>query len=248
MPAETCSREMLFRNLYNPRIGHLKIRIHFAMILILLLASIYLLNCSDRGNRFKPIYYFPIKTGHSWVFNGEIHKLEIVDVSQDVGDKIVTFAYYDSLSTLLWNEQYNLIKNQIYLRSFEPRTKVLPSISFEPALPFAPISAKVGHKMQRESIETQTDSDSLEHTMAILVEYLVEAVEDVKVPAGTFLDCVKMKINIIYPPSPYRPYFIGEQYWWFAPLVGPVKYDLPSARGELVSMKVSRSRQLQPNE
>ena len=204
----------------------------------------FLLNFNCGESHFQPLYYFPIKTGHSWTFDGDIYKMEILEIPNQPGDKIVTFAYYDTLSTILWKEEYTLLKNQIFLQSFEPSLSVLPTVTFEPALPFAPISGKVGQKQLIKSIETQTDT--LVHTTAIEVEYLIESIEDVKVPAGTFLDCIKMKINFLYPPTPYRPLFFGEQYWWFAPLIGPVKYDLPSAQGELVSMNVSRGRPLQP--
>ncbi|MBN1466190.1 hypothetical protein JXA02_10530 [candidate division KSB1 bacterium] len=209
---------------------------------IILLGLFVLLSCRDESDRFQPVLYFPVESGHSWTFNGEIYRMDIVAMSEGVGDQIVTFAYYDSLATLLWQEKYSLLRSQIYLNSFEPAIRVLPSIYFEPPLPFAPISAKVGQKMSLKSIETQTDT--LVHTTEIKVEYVIEAIEDVRVPAGTFPNCIKMKINFLYPPTPYRPFFIGEQYWWFAPHVGPVKYDLPSARGELVSMNVSPAHPL----
>ncbi|MBN1560850.1 hypothetical protein EH223_02185 [candidate division KSB1 bacterium] len=207
-----------------------------------LLGLILLLNCRNERNRFQPLHYFPVKSNHSWTFNGEIHRMEILEMSQGVGDRPVTFAYYDSLSTLLWKENYTLLQDQLYLNSFEPAMRVLPSISFEPPLPFAPIADKVGQKMVLKSIETQTDS--LVHTTEVQVEYLIEAIENIQTPAGAFLNCIKMKINIIYPPTSYRPFFIGEQYWWYAPQVGPVKYDLPSAKGELVSMNVNPANPL----
>ncbi len=202
---------------------------------LLLAAVFFFLDCSGRQNRFNPTDYFPIHPGYKWVFNGEIYKMQITDVSKEVGDKLVTFTYYDSLDVELWEEQYNLIKGQIYLHAYEPKTKLLPTVSFDPPLPFAPYSTKVGQSDNVECIETQV-LDTLITTNQITVDYLIEAIEDVEVPAGHFLNCIRMKINVKYPQNSTRPFFIGDQYWWFAPRVGPVKYDLPTASGELIEM------------
>lgn len=212
-------------------------------VLFLIFAALLFCGCGQSG-RFQPLSYFPVNTGLTWIYDGEIRKMEVADVTREVGDKMVTLAYYDTLDVMVWQEKYNLIKNQIYLQSFEPRTNLLPQISFEPAIPFAPLSARVGQRTVLKSIEVQTDS--LRSSTEVQVEYTIEAIEDVTVPAGTFQKCIKMKIHVIYPQTAYRPYFIGEQYWWFAPSIGPVKYDLPSAYGELVETRVNRNRGARP--
>ncbi len=213
-------------------------------LFIFLAAVLLFMDCSGRRNKFLPTYYFPIQTGNKWVFDGGIYKMEITDITKEVGDKIITISYFDSLNVLLWQEKYSLLKDQIYMQSFEPTTKLLPHITFEPPLPFAPLSRKVGFKDTKESIETQT-LDTLTTTTQINVDYAIEAIEDIRVPAGLFLDCVKMKINIKYPQTASRPYFIGDQYWWFAPLVGPIKFNLPTASGQLVEMPKIKNRQFE---
>jgi hypothetical protein len=205
------------------------------MLFVFLAAVLLFMDCSSRRNRFQPTDYFPIRAGYTWIFNGEIHKMEITDITKEVGDKIITFSYFDSLDVPLWQEKYNYIKNQIFLQSFEPMTQLLPRVSFEPPLPFAPISQKVGQNLPYPCFETQV-LDSLVTTTKLEIDYLIEAVEDVRVPAGHFLNCIKMKINVKYPQNTKRPYFNGDQYWWFAPRVGPIKYDLPTASGELIEM------------
>lgn len=202
---------------------------------IVLILMLFFMDCSTRRNRFKPTDYFPVQSGYKWIFNGEIHTLEITDVSSRAGDKIVTFGYFDSLNVKLWQEKYSLLKGQLFLQSFEPETDLLPQVSFEPALPFAPFSKKVGESKPFECIETQI-LDTLITTTQIDVDYLIESIEDVRVPAGHFLNCIKVKINVRYPQTAKTPYFIGDQYWWFAPRLGPVKYDLPTAHGELIEM------------
>lgn len=216
------------------RSKHIVKRISFFIIV----ALFFFLECSDRNSKFHPISYFPVQSGNTWVFDGGIHKMQITDSgkSQD----FVTFSYFDTSDVLLWQESYRMRKNQLYWQTFTPNTPVLPKVSFDPPLPFAPVSAKEGQTLILESIETQ--SDSTKRMTKIMVEYEIQAIEDVKVKAGTFLNCIKMKINVQYPQSVRRPFFIGEQYWWYAPTIGPVKYDLPSAVGELVDMDLHRNR------
>ena len=149
-------------------------------------------------------------------------------------------SFYDSSNVFLWREKYLQFKDQLYFESFEPRTFILPKVLFDPALPVAPFSSKPEHKIVLEGKETHIDSVTSE--MQILVTYEIESIEDVVVPAGTFRNCIKMKINFEYTQFALRPFFIGEQYWWYAPMVGPVKFDLPSAYGELAEVKLNKSR------
>ncbi|RQW01280.1 hypothetical protein EH223_15295 [candidate division KSB1 bacterium] len=211
---------------------------------ILAALAFFFVDCTGRQNRFQPLYYFPLNVGNTWVYNGEIHKMQISDITKNEGDRLITFSFYDTLNVLLWQEKAGLLKDQIYVQSFEPMTSLLPSVSFDPPRPFAPFSRKLGNKLNFPCIETCM-SDSTHSTTTVEAEYVIETVEDVRVPAGKFLDCIKMKINIIYPRTAEKPFFIGEQYWWYAPLVGPIKYDLPSARGELVEMNIIRTRQVE---
>ncbi len=200
-------------------------------------------DCSNRRNKFHPISYFPVNAGNTWIFDGDIYKMEITGITKGEEKSIISMSYFDSTGIFLWKEKYILLKDQIYFESFEPHTTILPKVLFDPPLPLAPFSSKPGHKIILESKETH--SDSIKSESQILVTYEIEGVEDVSVPAGAFLNCIKMKVNVQYPQFALEPFFIGDQYWWFAPMVGPVKYDLPSAYGELSELKLSKSRLLQ---
>jgi len=215
-------------------------RKHLRKCLPLLLISVLLAGCSNGRNKHNPITYFPVQPGNTWIFDGDIHKMEITAITAKEDNKLVTMSVYDSLDVFLWKEKYIQIKDQLYLEAFEPGTFILPKVQFDPALPVAPFSAKPGHKIVLEGKETHIDS--VKNEMQILVTFEIESIEDVIVPAGTFRNCIKMKINIEYTQFTLEPFFIGEQYWWFAPLVGPVKYDLPSAYGELAEVKLHNSR------
>ena len=232
-----------YRNVMNSEPGKanspVQLRIILFALLLYILAS---LTCTGRRNKHHPTDYFPVQPGNTWVFDGDIAKMEITAISEGTSGKLVTMSFYDTLDVFLWREKYLHIKDQLYFEAFEPRALILPKVTFDPALPLAPISSKPGHKIKLEGKETHVDSTNAE--MQTLVTYEIEAVEDVIVPAGEFRNCIKMKITVEYTQFALRPFFIGEQYWWFAPMVGPVKYDLPSAYGELAQVKLNKSRLL----
>ena len=213
----------------------------FFLFLFFISISIFT-GCTNERNKHHPTAYFPIQVGNVWVFDGDIQKMEITGIRKGEQNDFVTMSYYDSNNVLLWKEHYLHAKDQLFFESFEPNTKILPRVLFDPALPLAPFSSKPGHKIVIEGKETNIDSINSE--MQIIVTYEIENVEDVTVPAGTFRNCIKMKINVEYPQFGLKPFFIGDQYWWFAPMVGPVKYDLPSAYGELAELKLSKSKLL----
>jgi len=52
--------------------------------------------------------------------------------------------------------------------------------------------------------------------------YTIEAIEDVVVPNGTFQNCIKMH-EVEYTPGGKADFHV-----WYAPNIGPVKYDYPN--------------------
>ncbi|RPI02016.1 MAG: hypothetical protein EHM72_05205 [Calditrichaeota bacterium] len=163
--------------------------------------------------------------------------MKVDEIIKSGGEETVTLSFVDSLQVVLWKEKYKIVKNQLRWYSFEPQSTLLPQVNFDPPLLFAPFSDESGELMRIISIETQTDTVKTENE--ITVDYQIQNIEDVKTQAGIFPDCIKMKLTFTYPQSVQRPLFVGEHYWWFAPGIGPVKYDLPTAFGELIEMNVS---------
>ena len=53
-------------------------------------------------------------------------------------------------------------------------------------------------------------------------EYTIDKIEDVKTPAGNFKDCIKVH-EIEYTPDGKIDFYV-----WYAPDVGPVKYEYPN--------------------
>ena len=210
-----------------------------SILLAFLTAALYTIGCTHRIDKFSPLNYFPLQLNNTWIFNGEIHTMKVTDAAKIGHERYITLTFYDSLDVALWSEKYHVVKDQLRWLSFEPATSLLPRVTFNPPLYGAPFSKEPGDTDSISSIETQTDST--ETTTAITVDYQIQAVEDVETPAGKFPGCIKMKINFIYPTSALRPLFIGEHYWWFSPTAGPVKYDLPTAFGELVKLDLNLS-------
>lgn len=210
-----------------------------SILLAFLVAVLYAIACTPRIDKFSPLNYFPLQLNNTWTFDGEIRTMKVTESAKIGHERYITLTFFDSLDVALWSEKYHIVKDQLRWTSFEPATSLLPRVTFNPPLFAAPFSAEPGDTDSINSIETQTDS--VEITTTINVDYQIQTVEDVETPAGVFTNCIKLKINYIYPTSAQRPLFIGEHYWWFSPTAGPVKYDLPTAFGELVKLDLNLS-------
>ena len=209
------------------------------IVLFSAVCAVFMLSitCAEKQPAFKPIIYFPIQPGNTWQFSGSISKIEIsVESSKDNEFQMI---YYDTLNTALWAERYVLQDSQIYWKTFEPNIELFPRISFSPPLPYAPISDKLEFSTNMLSTETQTDSSV--RRSQIRIDYQIKRVESVMTPAAIFKDCLMMKISISYLDVTASPVFAGEHVWWYAKGVGPIKYELPSAEGELLSYNVKKA-------
>ena len=188
--------------------------------------------CSKKPEAFRPLNYFPLEMKNTWHFSGGIQTMQVTEVIKSGHERRITLTFFDSLDAPLWSETYRTAKDQLRWLAFEPATALLPRVGFNPPLYGAPFSNEVGDMTTINTIETQFDS--VETTTAITVDYQIAAIEDVVTPAGVFAGCLKVKIDFIYPPVAVRPLFIGDHYWWYAPNVGPIKYDLPTTHGDLL--------------
>jgi len=216
---------------------HMKsLRIYFLVIFVFIIAS---LSCSSEETQFFPLHYFPVSEDNSWSFSGSISQIKIKSVKEEKNTKLVTLNYTDSLSILLWQEDYEIKDEHMYWKNFEPSVLLIPDISFEPPLPITPFSKKMGATKRLTTTEMQ--KDSLTRECSVQVDYEIMAVETVTTPAGTFSDCIKVKMSFKYLEMTATPYFLGDHIWWYAEGVGPVRYELPTEEGELVDIHIKRS-------
>ncbi len=203
-----------------------------AVTAVLLPAAALLLFC--RPQRFHAETYFPLEKDAVWVFSGDLNTMKVTHVESGVHGRQWMVTFYDSLGLPLWSETYRSHGGQIYWTAFSPQTTLLPQITFDPPLYAAPFSDVVGETRTIESVEHRVGPVE-DGAVPISVEYHIMGLEDVQVPAGLYHRCIKMKVHFTYPDSIKRPYFVGDHYYWYAPDVGPVKYDLPTSYGELLS-------------
>ncbi len=211
-------------------------RIYFLPVLIFIIAS---LSCTSEETEFNPLYYFPISQGNSWSFSGSVSQIKVRNVDQQKSNKLVTLIYTDSLSTLLWQEDYEIKDEHMYWKNFKPSVLLVPNISFEPPLPITPFSRKIGATKRINTTEVHTDS--LTRECSVQVDYEISAVEPVTTPAGVFPNCIKVKMSFKYLEMTATPYFLGDHIWWYAEGVGPVRYELPTEQGELVDVHIKKT-------
>jgi hypothetical protein len=77
-----------------------------------------------------------------------------------------------------------------------------------------------------------------EAEFSILVESVIEAVEDVRVTAGQFPACIKVRATVTYLDSVTSPFFSGDAVWWYAKGIGVVKSQMPEGGSELQRAKI----------
>ncbi len=187
--------------------------------------------------KHKPDFYFPLSKGNEWTFSGNIKKIIVNKIDKDKNGKLVfTLIYHDSTNTPLWEEELVKNKNQLFWSVFDPQIGLLPKTSFSPPIPVTPFSDKIGEHLDFTSIESR--NDSLNTELEISLAYEIDAIEDIKTPAGTFLQCIKMRTTFSYTSPTLKPMFAGISFWWFAKGIGPVRYYNANGHGDLLAATI----------
>ena len=191
---------------------------------------VFLSGCEEK---FSSKDYYPLDVDFIWTFSGPLKEITVVKVDTVASGLNYTLVYSDSLGAKAWEEQFNLRNGHVFLRSYKSYTNILPTVTFDPAIPITPISEN------RSEIEvfksTATHFDSTRQTYLIRAEYEIVEIETVETPAGIFDNCIKQKMVIIYEETPKIPLFEETDYWWFAKNIGPVKYSTPTNEGFLLN-------------
>ena len=193
----------------------------------ILFGVLLILACSKE---FISSDYYPMEKEFTWTFTGSISQIKVTEEDKVASGRNLTVTFFDSLKNKSWEEGYIERDQRLYWHTFKPASPLLPTITFDPALPITPISEKRGEKEIVEATETRYDSTTT--TSRIRVEYEVEDIGDIEVPAGKFRS-LRLKMTILYLDDDVQPLLAGTSYWWYARGIGPVKYLTPSAEGEL---------------
>ena len=205
--------------------------------LLSILALLPILSCSDYD---RPADYFPLKLNNTWLYTGTISKIQVTEESKHNNQTEYILSYYDSTGIPVWQEKHIRKDKKIFWESFVPQVPFIPAITFNPPLPAAAFSDKLGDKKTVESVETR--SDSANTTANIVVDYEIVSIENVELPSGFFPECIKVRVTISYPDPVAQPYLAGTSYYWFARGVGPVSYILPSGQGGLMNAKIGNKK------
>jgi len=186
----------------------------------------------ERPGNTDLLRYMPLHQWDNFQYSGPMGRAV---VSGNIND-LFTLTYYDKTDKILfWQD---LLKNDrgIFWKNLVVRKKGQPPLSFEPALPFAPWSRVAGDTLLFSSAEIRGDSANTH--MHIQIEYEIMGTEIVTVPAGTFMDCIKLRMSFKSLYNGEKELLSGDRYLWFAHDVGIVRYAFPDGAGELLSAKV----------
>ena len=197
----------------------------------------FIFSCTKNN---KPDDYFPLKLNNTWLFNGTISKIQVTEENKINDQTEYILVYFDSTGIPIWQEKHVIIENKVFWKTFSPQIPFIPEINFEPPLPVAPFSDKLGDKKTVEAVEIRVDTTQTR--VNIIVDFEIVAIENVELPSGFFPKCVRLKMTIAYPGPVAEPYLAGTSYFWFARGVGPVSYILPSGQGGLLSAKVGNKK------
>jgi len=216
----------------------MKYKLLRSLILYLFLPLLFFGGC---GKRFEGKEYFPLATGNGYEHSGMLGKSKVTESTGDEKTEVYTLSYYDEEGkVIIYSEEYVVEEGLVLKRSFTPAVSGFTSFSFSPPLLYSPFSDQVGASQTlklREYRENQS-----QEIFGIVVDYQIEKIEDVSVAAGSFEDCIKMRISYSYQDSTDVRFMFGDYFFWFAKGVGIVKYESLGGTGELLRAKIGEKR------
>ncbi len=200
-------------------------RFRFLLVSVLFLA---LLAGCDAG--FQPHAYFPFSEGSSWTYSGPMGKIAIESGENPAYWRRV---HRDSLGEIVWHDHLHKTDSHVIWIQFHSRIPLGPDLEFDPPLLLTPVSDQIGDSRSVTGIEYR--SDSTQTSIPIRVEYRIDSIDHVTIPAGEFDHCIKWTLRYSYLEQVEHAYLEGEHTWWLAKDVGPVQYRLPGGQGVLLS-------------
>lgn len=202
---------------------------------IILLLLMFASGCVERRERAAHIdgsQYFPLNEGDRYVYSGVAGEIA---VTRQI-DSLFTRAYLDSAGKVITWEDFSRSSDGVFWNSVALAGVDL-QVHFYPSLPFAPWSKIIGDTLLVPAVEIR--SDSVNSHFRIQVECEIMAIEDVTTPAGTFPDCIKMRVKYTYLDEKVRRIFADEIVRWFARDVGIVRYQTGAVSGDLMQATVA---------
>lgn len=186
---------------------------------------------------YDPRLYFPLHENNTYYFSGPLYVVKVAGTNDVRGSTVWAVHYIDSTGRIYLAEEYVQDPGRGALwKSFAAIN--LPKIVFDPPIPFAPPDTEVG------ASDTLTGMEVWGESMRFRIKTVrtVEAIEDVSAPAGTFNDCVRVRVDHLYLDQPPVRVF-GTSRFWFAKGIGFVKYEFVESgmTGELEKARLADS-------
>lgn len=202
--------------------------------IILILISIVPAACIkkiDHSGRTDFFRFFPLNQWDQFQYSGPMGKAVVSAKFND----LYTITYYDRTGRIYLWQDFLKSDRAITWKNAVPAGNNIPAVHFEPALPFIPWSRTIGDTLLVSSSEIRADSANSH--LHLQVEYEIVTAGPITTPAGTFPDCVQIRMSFKSLYTKEKRIF-GVSHWWFARDIGIVKYILPEGSGELLSARI----------
>jgi len=204
-------------------------------LVLLILPIILLGGCIkkiERPTRIDPSRYFPLNKGDEYLYSGPIRK---VVTSNDI-DLLFTRAFLDSTGNLVKREDVVIADDGVRLKSIFTLSDKIPTINFEPPLPYSPWTNLVGDTLLFNTVEIR--SDSINSHLRVIVKFEVLSTDTLKMASGEFGNCIKLKMIYRTIDETESKFLDGVSYFWYVRDIGIVKYATPTISGELLQATV----------
>jgi hypothetical protein len=181
--------------------------------------------------------YFPLEEGDTWTYREEDEELttKIISGTENINGVIAKRMLDEDGDYTLWTNTDG-IKWYKEFDADDIQDCGWEQINFNPPIGASGSSVTVGSIFSSTTIMIRTDCTGYSTTESISYESRIEGIEDVTVSAGTFEDCIKIKINLT---SDFQN---AEITIWLAKGLGQIKSSNISSNGtwttDLVSANV----------
>jgi hypothetical protein len=190
------------------------------------LVFLMLTGCGQQ--KFNPGDYLSYQIGNNYTYTGPMTVSVDTAIATSEGVEYVMFDF-DQDGKPLSKEVYLKKEGKAFWKGFDGGGMNIPIFKFEPPILASPFSNKVGEKYSAEGTEIRQDGSRLRFQL----NAEVMAVEEVKVPAGTFKDCLKIKSAYQYLDTTSSPLISGEASRWYAKGVGIVKIQMTNSANQV---------------
>jgi len=201
---------------------------------IFVLLGVLWAGCTQQ--EFNGALYSSFRQGNEYVYS-HAHLKSVVQSEKETPEGIeYVVVSLDSAGNELMREVYIKQGNRLLWKELDGTAMGMLRYSYDPPLWAVPFSDQMGKTDSYVSQEARSDAQKTR--LRIRVDTVIENIEAVRVAAGNFPACIKVKSTITYLDSTSSPFIQGDARWWYARGMGVVKYQTPEGDGELVSAKI----------